>query len=188
MSTTTNNDNTGLEPFIPAWMFDSQLDSAEGWILAFLWRCRNSATHQCNPSAKTIALKTGLSTRKVFSCLKALAEKGLIEIQSGHSAKSNSYKLNVHGMHRTMHHMHTKVLNEVNTLNNNLGMHSVHSLPKDQNLGVLRKGELHEKFLKELVPALSPSAYRDYRVEVLGDGFASVINLYGGRTRKAIPA
>lgn len=84
--------------------------------------------------------------------------------------------------------MHTKVLNEVNTLNNNLGMHSVHSLPKDQNLGVLRKGELHEKFLKELVPALSPSAYRDYRVEVLGDGFASVINLYGGRTRKAIPA
>ena len=87
-----------------------------------------------------------------------------------------------------MHHMHTKVLNEVNTLNNNLGMHHMHSLPRDQNLGVLRNGDLHGKFLKELIPNLSPSAYRDYRVEVLGDGFASVINLYGGRIRKEIPA
>ena len=176
------------QPFIPSWMFESGLDASEGWVLAYLWRCRNATTHQCNPSVKTIAEKTGLSVRKVFLCIKSLTSRGLIEVKSGNSARSNNYKLTVHQVQSTMHHMHTKVLKEVNTLNNNLSMHSVHSLPRDKNLGVIRSGELHERFLKELMPTLSPMAYRDYRVEILGDGYISAINLYGGRTRKEIPA
>lgn len=175
------------QPFIPAWMFEAGLDASEGWVLAYLWRCRNATTHQCNPSVSTIAEKTGLSVRKVFLCLKSLTSRGLIEVRSGNSSRSNNYKLTVHEVQSSMHHMHTKVLKEVNTLNN-LSMHTVHSLPRNENLGVLRTGDLHGRFLKELMPSLSPTAYRDYRVEVLGDGFASVINLYGGRTRKEIPA
>lgn len=91
----------------------------------------------------------------------------------------------MHGMQRTMHRMHTKVLKEVNT-NNNLGMHHMHGLPRTENLGILRNGELHSRFLSILKPTLSPNAYRDYRVEVLGDGFATLIDTYGRRVKKEI--
>jgi len=174
-----------MSPFIPAWMFECGLSSHEGWVLAYLWRCRNADTGQCNPSAETIAEKTGMSLRKVFSCIKSLKAKNLVQVKSGNSSSSNKYVLTMHGMQRTMHHMHTKVLKEVNT-NNNLGMHHMHGLPRSENLGVLRSGELHSRFLSVLKPTLSPNAYRDYRVEVLGDGFATVIDLYGGRLKKEI--
>lgn len=189
MTTTYSEDVTiGREPFIPAWMFEAGLTAQEGWVLAYLWRCRNSRTHQCNPSASNIAKKTGISVRKVFSCIKSLKDKRLISIQSGDQSNSNRYVLNVHKVQGVMHHMHTKVLKEGNTNNNILHMHSVHNLPKAENLGVLRSGELHSRFLSVLKPTLSPNAYRDYRVEVLGDGFATVIDLYGSRMRKEISA
>ena len=67
-------------------------------------------------------------------------------------------------------------------------MHAVHNLPRNENLGMLRSGDLHGRFLGKLMPSLSPNAYRDYRVEVSGDGYATIVNLYGGRVRKEIPA
>jgi len=148
----------------------------------------NADTGQCNPSTETIAEKTGMSLRKVFSCIKSLKAKNLIQVKSGNSSSSNKYVLTMHGMQGTMHHMHTKVLKGSNNTINNLGMHRVHGLPRDKNLGILRTGEDHGAFLSFLMPTLSPNAYRDYRVEVLGDGHATAINLYGGRVRKEIPA
>jgi len=188
---TSNND---LKPFIPAWMFEHNLTPHEGWVLAYLWRCRNAETAKCNPSASTIAKSTQLSSRKVFSCLKQLAEKGLIQIESGTRVASNSYTL-MNTVHKGYAQYADKGINKILTNNNNLGVHTVHNvvhgvhnLPKDENLGVLRNGDTHARFLKALKPTLSPNAYRDYRVEVLGDGIASVIDIYGGRTRFPIPA
>lgn len=196
------NSTQDLKPFIPAWMFDCGLSCHEGWILAYLWRCRNAETGKCNPSAATIAKSVNLTSRKVFSCLKALADKGLIKIESGNKISSNQYELVVNPAHRgVMNNVHMgyeyyshKGINKVIN-NNNLGVHivhnphmnNVHNLPRDENLGLLRNGELHAQFLRTLKPTLSPNAYRDYRVEVLGDGYASIISLYGNRTKMAIP-
>lgn len=188
------NSQKALKPFIPAWMFDCGLSCHEGWILAYLWRCRNSETGKCNPSAATIAKNVSLSARKVFSCLKALADKGLIKIESGNRVVSNEYELVVNPVHRGYAQYADKGINKLITISNNLGVHTVHNvmnnvhnLPRDENLGLLRNGELHAQFLRTLKPTLSPNAYRDYRVEVLGDGYASIISLYGNRTKMAIP-
>lgn len=177
----------GREPFIPAWLFDLGLTPQEGWVLAYLWRCRNAQTGLCNPASATIAEKANLSVRAVFAALKSLKDKGLIRVKPGNSARSNAYVLTLKGVELRMHHMHTKVHNLDNTNNTNLGMHHMHSLPKDENLGVLHKGETHAALLQRLKPTLSPNAYHDYRVELKGDGYATVINLYGGRTRFPFP-
>jgi len=177
----------GREPFIPAWLFDFGLTPQEGWVLAYLWRCRNAQTGVCNPASATIAEKANLSVRAVFAALKSLKGKGLITVKPGNSARSNAYVLTLNGVELRMHHMHTKVHKLVNTNNTNLGMHHMHSLPKDENLGVLHKGETHSALLRRLKPTLSPKAYHDYRVELKGDGYATVIDLYGGRTRFPFP-
>jgi DNA-binding MarR family transcriptional regulator len=177
----------GREPFIPAWLFDFGLTPQEGWVLAYLWRCRNAQTGLCNPASATIAEKANLSVRAVFAALKSLKDKGLIRVKPGNSASSNAYVLTLNGVELRMHHMHTKVHNLDNTKNTNLGMHHMHSLPKDENLGVLHKGAAHAAMLRTLKPTLSPNAYHDYRVELKGDGYATVINPYGGRTRFPFP-
>lgn len=190
-----NTSNNHLKPFIPAWLFDYALTPHEGWVLAYLWRCRNAETSKCNPSAANIAKSTKLSSRKVFSCLKQLAEKGLIEIESGTRVLSNSYTLVMHPVHKGYAQYADKGITNVLTNSNNLSVHTVHNvlnavndLPKDQNLGILRSGDSHARLLKAFKPTLSPNAYRDYRVEVLGNGVVSVIDMYGGRTRFPIPA
>lgn len=185
MQTLTYSTEARLDPFIPAWLFEHNLSPHEGWILAYLWRCRNAQSGKCNPSASTIARNTGVSTRKVFSCLKALALKGLINVDSGDKNRSNEYQLVLHGVHRVLHGVQTKAINSINT-RSSLSVHPVQYPLRDEPLGVLDRPGKRDDYLRSLMPTLSPNAYRDYRVEVLGDGHATVITAYGSRTRYAL--
>lgn len=82
-------------PFVPSWFFDHGLTLAEVGLLCYFWRRRNSKTGQCNPSASTIAADLRIGRKTVFRMLARLEARKLLERVSGHTGKSNHYKLNV---------------------------------------------------------------------------------------------
>jgi len=81
------------KPYIPAWMFEQNLNPIHLLVLIYLWRRRNWDTGQCNPSMTTIANDVRISRRTAINSINELAKRGLLSRKSGHTGISNSYVL-----------------------------------------------------------------------------------------------
>lgn len=81
------------KPYIPAWVFEQNLNPIHLLVLLYLWRRRNWDTGQCNPSMTTIANDVRISRRTAINSINELANRGLLSRKSGHTGISNSYVL-----------------------------------------------------------------------------------------------
>lgn len=67
---------------LPKAIFSLNLCPGEIAVYSYLLYCEDRTTYQCYPSYKTIGQAVGMSTNTVQKYIAALAEKGLISIES----------------------------------------------------------------------------------------------------------
>lgn len=62
------------------WAVEQQLPALQKLVLLMLANCSNHHTGQCNPSHERLAKECGMSRTSVKDAIRALSEKGLVEI------------------------------------------------------------------------------------------------------------
>jgi len=79
---------------LPNKIFSLNLCPGEIAVYSYLLYCEDRKTYQCCPSYKTIGKAVGISTNTVQKYISALAEKGLISIESTRIITKSGQKRN----------------------------------------------------------------------------------------------